>query len=313
MGASRLLPGPSSRWRPPRAGYVYSIRLFNLRMANTLSKPVVSKPGGRTPRGRPAAVSGSVRIKGRAPSVPASPVAGLAPDPDDATPLYLQLVRTLTDAIESGRWQPGEALPAERLLCTQLSVSRVTLRLAIDALVEHGLVVRRPGAGTFVRQPDAHSLSGLGGFTEAMRSKSFEPQSQWIERTLRAAYGEEILRLGLSPDSVVASLTRLRYADGRVVAYEQSVVPKRLLPKPKEIEDSLYAYLDRHGEPVVRALQHLRAVNLSARLAQHFDMKEGAAMLRVMRVGYARDGSAIELTETYCHSDYYDFVTEVLC
>jgi GntR family transcriptional regulator len=253
------------------------------------------------------------RTKERAVPVASRPVATLAPDPGDATPLYLQLVRTLTDAIEAGRWQPGEALPAERLLCTQLSVSRVTLRLAIDALVEHGLVVRRPGAGTFVRQSVAHSLSGLSSFTEVMRSKGFEPRSQWIERTLRAAYGEEILRLGLSPDSIVASLIRLRYADGRVVAYEQSVVPRRLLPEPKDIEDSLHDWLDRHGEPVVRALQHLRAVNLSARLAQHFDMKEGEAMLRVVRVGYARDGSAIELTETYCHSDYYDFVTEVIC
>ena len=282
-------------------------------MVNMLSKPVSSKPGKRAPSGEPAAVSARARTKGRVAPPEVRPVAALAPDPGDATPLYLQLVRTLTDAIEAGRWQPGEALPAERLLCTQLSVSRVTLRLAIDALVEHGLVVRRPGAGTFVRPSAAHSLSGLSNFTEVMRSKGFEPQSQWIERALRAAYGEEILRLGLSPDSVVASLTRLRYADGRVVAYEQSVVPKRLLPDPKAIEDSLYTWLDQRGEPVVRALQHLRAVNLSARLAQHFDMKEGQAMLRVVRVGYARDGSAIELTETYCHSDYYDFVTEVMC
>jgi GntR family transcriptional regulator len=278
-----------------------------------LSKPVPSKPGRRPPPREPAVVPGATRTKGRQEPAAVRPVAALAPDPGDATPLYLQLVRTLTNAIEAGRWQPGEALPAERLLCTQLSVSRVTLRLAIDALVEHGLVVRRPGAGTFVRQSAAHSLSGLSSFTEVMRSKGFEPQSQWIERTLRPAYGEEILRLGLSPDSIVASLTRLRYADGRVVAYEQSVVPKRLLPEPMEIDDSLHAWLDRRGEPVVRALQHLRAVNLNARLAQHFDMREGEAMLRIVRVGYARDGSAIELTETYCHSDYYDFVTEVHC
>lgn len=282
-------------------------------MVNMLSKPVTSKAGGRAPAREPAAASGAARARTRAAAAQARPVAALAPDPDDATPLYLQLVRKLTEAIECGRWQPGQALPAERLLCTQLSVSRVTLRLAIDALVEHGLVVRRPGAGTFVRQSAAPSLSALGGFTEAMRSKGFEPRSQWIERTLRAAYGEEILRLGLSPDSAVASLTRLRYADGRVVAYEQSVLPRRLCERPEEVEESLYDWLDARGAPVVRALQHLGAVNLGARLAQHFEMKEGAAMLRVVRVGYARDGSAIELTETYCHSDYYDFVTEVHC
>jgi GntR family transcriptional regulator len=40
-------------------------------------------------------------------------------------------------------------------------------------------------------------------------------------------------------------------------------------------------------------------------------MNVGAAVLRVIRVGYARDGAAIELTDTYCHSDYYDFVAEL--
>jgi len=282
-------------------------------MGNMLSKPVTSKPGGRSPPRKPATEPGPARAKSRAAVAPPRPLASLAPDPGDATPLYLQLVRSLTEAIEAGRWQPGAALPAERLLCAQLSVSRVTLRQAIDALVEHGLVMRRPGAGTFVRQSGAQSLSGLGGFTEAMRSKGFEPQSSWIERTLRPAYGEEILRLGLSPDSVVASLVRLRRADGRVVAYEQSVLPRRICPVPLEVEDALYAWLDQRGEPVVRALQHLRAVNLGAPLARHFDLPEGAAMLRVLRVGYARDGTAIELTQTYCHSDYYDFVTEVVC
>jgi len=257
--------------------------------------------------------SGKRQAKSRAAPAAVRPVATLAPDPAEATPLYLHLLRRLTEAIEGGRWLPGEALPAERQLCTQLSVSRVTLRLAIDALVEHGLVVRRPGAGTFVRTSEAQSLSGLANFTEAMRSKGFEPRSQWLERTLRSPSGDEILHLGLSPDSVVASLSRLRLADERVVAFEQSVVPKRLCPRPGDVEESLHEWLGERGEPVVRALQHLRAVNLSARLAQHFAMKEGAAMLRVVRVGYARDGAAIELTETYCHGDYYDFVTEVIC
>ncbi|HEV6964442.1 GntR family transcriptional regulator [Roseateles sp.] len=257
--------------------------------------------------------AGSRRRTGTAPaaSSPADSLARLAPNPGLDQPLYLQLIANLTAAIEAGVWGPGEALPPERVLCEQLSVSRVTLRMAVDAMVEQGLVSRRQGAGTFVRPSIEHALSSLTSFSEVLRQKGHKPGTQWIEQVQRRAHGEEILRLGLSPDSLVASLTRLRSSDGKVMAYERAVIPARLVPNPKKIGDSLYAYLDARGTPVVRALQHFKAVSLNARLAEYLQLKEGEAVLRVIRVGYARDGAAIELTDTYCHSDYYDFVAEL--
>ncbi|MEE7546763.1 GntR family transcriptional regulator [Xanthomonas sp. Kuri4-1] len=238
-------------------------------------------------------------------------LAALALQPGAPTPLYLQLAGTLGEAIRAGQWKAGEALPAERQLCERLGISRVTLRQAVDALVEQGLVNRRQGAGTFVTSHIQHQLSGLTSFSETLRIKGYAPGTRWLERRLRPAHGEEILRLGLSPDAAVASLTRLRSADERVMAYERAVLPQRIVPDPAQVGDSLYSYLDEHGTPVVRALQYFRALNLPARLAEHLRMKTGEAILHVVRVGYARDGSAIELTDTYCHNDYYDFVAEL--
>jgi GntR family transcriptional regulator len=95
------------------------------------------------------------------------------------------------------------------------------------------------------------------------------------------------------------------------MAYEHTIVPERVLPDPLAMGDSLYAYLDAQGTPVVRALQYFRAVNLSAAMAQHLGMAQGEAILHVVRVGYGRDASAIELSHTYCHNDFYDFVAEL--
>lgn len=235
----------------------------------------------------------------------------LALDAGAPTPLYLQLASKLAEDIRAGKWHAGEALPPERQLCEKLQISRVTLRQAVDALVEQGLVIRRQGAGTFITSQIQHQLSGLTSFSETLRVKGFEPGTRWLEQRLRQAHGEEILRLGLSPDATVASLTRLRSADGRVMAYEHAVLPQRVVPDPQAVGDSLYAYLDLQGMPVVRALQYFRAINVSARLAGHLGMKVGEAILHVVRVGYAHDGSAIELTGTYCHNDFYDFVAEL--
>ena len=50
------------------------------------------------------------------------------PDPDDGTPLYLQVARLLSNAINAGRFRVNDALPAERVLAESLGISRVTAR-----------------------------------------------------------------------------------------------------------------------------------------------------------------------------------------
>ena len=63
-------------------------------------------------------------------------------DPRGALPLYQQLQRALREAIESRALAPDDALPAERQIAAELSISRITVRKAIDGLVEEGLLVR---------------------------------------------------------------------------------------------------------------------------------------------------------------------------
>ena len=68
-------------------------------------------------------------------------------DPAASQPLYQQLQRAIREAIEQQVLAPNDALPPERELASELRVSRITVRKAIDALVEEGLLVRRQGSG----------------------------------------------------------------------------------------------------------------------------------------------------------------------
>ena len=61
-------------------------------------------------------------------------------------PLYRRLEDALRDALRDQVLRPNEALPPERDLAADLSVSRITLRKALDTLVGEGLLVRRQGA-----------------------------------------------------------------------------------------------------------------------------------------------------------------------
>jgi GntR family transcriptional regulator len=233
------------------------------------------------------------------------------PDLRSTTPLYLQLAQRLGQSIRDGRFQPHEALPSERLLSDGLSLSRVTARKAIDRLVEQGLVLRKRGSGNYIAPQLEQPLSRLTSFSEELRQRGFEPGSRWLTRACTAAAPDEQLSLGLSPGARVARLERLRLADGTVMAYELSVLPEPVLPDPAQVQASLYEHLGALGKAPARALQHIRAMNADPRRAELLGVPAGHALLFITRVGYLDNGAPVELTHSYCRSDYYGFVSEM--
>ncbi len=240
-----------------------------------------------------------------------SMIAALKPNSRDASPLYLQLARRLGDAVRKGRYQTHESLPSERLLSESLGVSRVTARKAIDQLVDQGLIVRRRGSGNYIAPHLEQPLSRLTSFSEELHQRGYTPSSRWLDRAVSAATADEQRSLGLSPRARVARLERLRLADGIAMAYEMSVLPLEVLPHPEAVENSLYEYLATIGKLPVRASQHIRALNSPVLLAGQLGVPVGQAVLFITRVAYLESGQAVELTHSYCHSDYYDFVAEM--
>jgi GntR family transcriptional regulator len=68
------------------------------------------------------------------------------------TPLWQQLARILRAQIQSGELPPGRIMPSEATLMQEHGLARGTVRKAVDALVQEGLVNRVQGRGTFVRR-----------------------------------------------------------------------------------------------------------------------------------------------------------------
>ena len=232
------------------------------------------------------------------------------PDADSVTPLYMQLANKLQAGISSGDWRANEALPSERMLSDMLAVSRVTARKAIDMLCERGMLTRRRGSGTYITPKLEQPLSRLTSFSEELSQRGFTAGSQWLEREIGVAAPLELLSLGLSPNMPVVRLKRLRTADDVVMAIETTTIPAIHMPDPESVTDSLYGYLEAHGAIPMRALQHIRAVNATAEQARLAGLPPGAAMLHITRVSYLESGAAVELTHSYCRSDYYEFVAE---
>jgi len=72
-------------------------------------------------------------------------------DRDSYEPAYAQLANILRRSIAAGTLRPGDQLPSEAQLCERYSVSPMTVRRAINTLVDQGVVSAEQGRGTFVK------------------------------------------------------------------------------------------------------------------------------------------------------------------
>ena len=232
-------------------------------------------------------------------------------DEKSAQPLYQQLQRALRDAIEKGVIAPEDALPPERDLAEMLGVSRITVRKAIDELAEEGLLVRKQGSGTFVSNRVEKNFAKLTSFSEDMRARGREPRSVWLTKAAGTVTPEESLTLRSSPGTPVFRFHRIRYADDAPMALEYATVLADCLPSVDAVASSLYEALEQTGHRPVRALQRLRAVLFTAEQAKLLKAQERDAGLLVARVGYLKDGRAVEFSQSYYRGDIYDFVAEL--
>jgi GntR family transcriptional regulator len=232
-------------------------------------------------------------------------------DPSGSQPLYQQLQRALREAIEKRLLVPDDALPPERQIAAELSVSRITVRKALDGLVEEGLLVRRQGSGNFVASRIEKNFAKLTSFSEDMRSRGRVPHSKWLKRAEGAVSPEEALTLRLSPGTAVYRFHRVRFADDAPMSVELCTVVASYLPSLDAVGESLYKALEDAGNRPVRALQRLRALLLVPDHAKLLHARAGDAGLLVERLGFHRDGNAVEFSQSYYRGDTYDFVAEL--
>ncbi|MDA8350147.1 MAG: GntR family transcriptional regulator [Pseudomonadota bacterium] len=232
-------------------------------------------------------------------------------DGNNALPLYQQLQRALREAIETRLIGPDDALPPERDIAEDFHISRITVRKAIDGLVSEGLLVRRQGAGTFVCARVEKNFSKLTSFSEDMQARGRTPRSVWVRKAEGSVTPEESLTLRSSPGTPVYRFHRIRYADDAPMCIEYATVLASCLPSLEAVESSLYEALERAGNRPVRALQRLRAVLFTAEQAKLLQIRERDAGLLVERVGFLKDGQAVEFTQSYFRGDIYDFVAEL--
>jgi len=231
---------------------------------------------------------------------------------DSGEPLYRRLEEAIKQAINASTLRRGAVIPSERDLSEGLSISRVTVRKAIEGLVADGLLDRRQGAKTVVSSRVEKSLATMTSFSEDMRSRGLEPGCIWISREISRPSPAEMMALGIPAGEKIVRLRRLRTANDTPIAIETASLPARFVPDPDAIGASLYEYLAAHSALPVRALQRMQAKPASEEERRLLATPEGTSLLVMERRCFLADGQIVEFTQTKYRGDVYDFVIELM-
>lgn len=237
-------------------------------------------------------------------------------DKTSPLPYHYQLREIIRGEISLNHWQRGDQLPSEHQLCEMYQVSRTTVREALDALVNEGLLVREKGLGTFVADPKyLESWSGSAiGFSDSLSQQGVLIETRVLD--LRTMPATPALRkeLELRPHDEVYFLKRLRYIARVPILVVDSVIPARLFPGLDEVDfrtRSLYqTFRDSYNTPVWRVKRVIEAIAADATVAGYLELAAGFPIMYIENTAYTQEGTPIEYYTAWRRGDKSRFQFE---
>lgn len=227
---------------------------------------------------------------------------------DGNIPLYFQLVGIIKRYVSAGILAPGDILPSESELCKSLCISRSTVRQAIGALEDEGLVIRKQGRGTFVAEPKMRRRNeNVYSFTSEVSSMGMTPSSTLIEFDIIKPSPDIMTMFSLHSDDIpVYKFTRIRRVDGEPVMLETSFYPTYIYPSlTRELLEthSFYSLLYEVGIVPASAIDTYEAVKLTADEAVLLGCKSGSAGFFHQRQTKTESGDVFEFTQSLIRGD----------
>lgn len=225
-------------------------------------------------------------------------------------PLYAQLKEAIISSIANGEVGPDDRLPSQRELCEQHNMSLLTVRRAIDELLNEGIIYAIPGKGLYVVPPKEEAETGpLISFTEEMARRGMVASSQLLSAEIVGASTILARTLDVSIGSRLVYLRRLRLAENELIAVQTSYLVEALCPgilKDDLENGSLYATLrNTYGLSLTDSSVTVEAALSDDETANLLGLPSPAALLITEQITLIDSGRPIEFTRTLYRADRY--------
>jgi GntR family transcriptional regulator len=217
------------------------------------------------------------------------------------TQKYRTIASAIRNRILTRDFEANEQLPFERDLCTDYGVSKMTVKKALDMLVSEGLIVKRRGAGTYVKDLAGEEIDRLAVSTQFRGTSALNPDKVVRSKILdfKVIKSPEIIskKLNIPEGSFVYDIHRVRYIDGNPHVIEKMYMPIELIPylKNSHIESSLYAYIENGlGLKIQSAHRRISVRTASALESEYLALKGTDPVAIAEQIAYFDTGQAFE-------------------
>jgi len=237
------------------------------------------------------------------------------PDTASGVALWRQVADGIERGIADGTFAAGEKLPGETEIAETYRVNRHTVRRALAALAERGLVRAERGSGTYVEARGlAYPLRSRTRFSEIVGAGGHEPRGQLIDASTDVATRELARELGLKTGAALIRIEALRFADRTPICVSTTWLAADRFPDAGRVFAklrSMTGLLAHYGiNDYRRASTRISAAIAEATDAARLDLALGRPILVVDSTDVDTNGSPLVTKRSRFAAERVEFLVE---
>jgi DNA-binding GntR family transcriptional regulator len=224
---------------------------------------------------------------------------------------YQRVINNLQSIINDTN--PNFMIPSERKLSEQLQISRMTVRKAIDTLVEEGKLYRVNNVGTFVSDAKLHKITNqFIGFTSEVEAVGGIASNKIIDFKYYPAPKDIAQKLSIADGDMVYKVARVRYKNTKPIMIDVAYYPAELIPLNRHIiQQSIYKHIQNElGLNISSANHEILAVHIPQQYLGYLDVAENEPTIFLKTLAYLDNGTVFEYSESYKDQKEYDLIIQ---
>ena len=231
---------------------------------------------------------------------------------------YIDIADDIRSKIFDKKYTYGQKLPYEYVLCVAYHCNKETMKKALDILVKEGLIIRRRGAGTFVKDFDPLTEGSMNKFGRGLTAQYEgikEVTSEVLEFEVIPA--DQLLseKLQIEIGDFVYHIIRLRFLDKIPHLIDITYMPISVIPnlKLQHLKGSIYEYIEKVLKLKIQSCHLTINAALSTPLEQQYlGLKENEPYIQEEQISFLSNGSIFEYTLSRQHFAHFEFQTVIV-
>lgn len=233
---------------------------------------------------------------------------------------YNEIADDIRNKITNQIYKVNEMLPDEFSLAEHYQCSKMTVKKAMDLLVNEGLIVKRRGHGTMVKEAPLFNVHQLKrndknhfGLTQKVGEKRVK--SKVLAFQVIPVSQQLAALLNCESNSFVYEIKRLRLVDNKPFALEETYMPISVIPglSVQHVNKSIYHYIQEELKLKIKSAQKiLRAVKGNANDIQHLSIHKHDPVMEVEQIVFLDNGKVFEYSITHHSYQSYEFQTVII-